>query len=125
MWRDDLSLNPNLPLKFPRELPVQKSLSPLLQKGPFRWMTCPFICPQVETDAPDQMPPESYRPSVLTGPTGSLLNVPANLAAIHAGLAALIGKPLESLTGQLAGNFDRLFGVQCPGISMESRDVEG
>jgi TatD DNase family protein len=79
----------------------------------------------VETDAPDQMPPESYRPSVLTGPTGSLLNVPANLAAIHAGLAALIGKPLESLTGQLAGNFDRLFGVQCPGISMESRDVEG
>jgi TatD DNase family protein len=79
----------------------------------------------VETDAPDQMPPESYRPSVLTGPTGNLLNVPANLAAIHAGLAALIGKPLESLTGQLAGNFDRLFGVQRPGISMESRDVEG
>ncbi|MFM7215835.1 MAG: TatD family hydrolase [Verrucomicrobiota bacterium] len=64
----------------------------------------------VETDAPDQMPPESHRPSVLTGPSGSLLNVPANLPAIHAGLAELTGRSLESLTGQLAENFHRFFG---------------
>lgn len=64
----------------------------------------------VETDAPDQMPPERHRPSVLTGLSGSLLNVPANLPAIHAGLAELTGRSLESLTGQLAENFHRLFG---------------
>ena len=68
----------------------------------------------VEMDAPDQMPPESQRPSVLTGPSGTLLNVPANLPAIHAGLASLIGDSLESLTEQLAGNFDRLFGSSLP-----------
>lgn len=68
----------------------------------------------VETDAPDQMPPESYRPAVLTGPSGTLLNVPANLSAIHAGLADLIGESLESLTEQLAGNFSRLFGSSFP-----------
>jgi len=64
----------------------------------------------VETDAPDQMPPESHRPSGLTGPSGSLLNVPANLPAIHAGLAELTGRSLESLAGQLAENFHRFFG---------------
>lgn len=64
----------------------------------------------VETDAPDQMPPESHRPSVLTGPSGSLLNVPANLPAIHAGLAELTRQSLESLAGRLAENFHRLFG---------------
>jgi len=69
----------------------------------------------VETDAPDQMPPELHRPSVLTGPSGSLLNVPANLPAIHAGLAELTGQSLESLAGQLAENFHRLFGpLQVP-----------
>ena len=38
-WRCDLECATELYRRVP------KSPSPLLQKGPFRWMTCPFICP--------------------------------------------------------------------------------
>ena len=100
-------------------------LDPRKQRQQEVFLQIPIERLLVETDAPDQLPPETHRHSGLTSPAGNLLNVPANLPAIHAGLARLIGLSLESFTEQMAGNFDRLFGVRPPGVSMESRDVEG
>ncbi len=58
----------------------------------------------VETDAPAMPPPDPvYR---LPDPN---LNHPANLAAAYAGLAELRGLPLDTLTHEVADNFQRLF----------------
>ena len=64
----------------------------------------------VETDAPDQMPPESAVIHPLAGPAGRPLNHPANLPAICRNLAEFLGLPEESLAAQVAQNFARLFG---------------
>lgn len=64
----------------------------------------------VETDAPDQLPPEGYRPHVIPGPSGgAILNHPANLPAIQAGLAAFLGHEPNAFADQLESNFRRLF----------------
>ncbi|MEI6561014.1 MAG: TatD family hydrolase [Verrucomicrobiota bacterium] len=61
----------------------------------------------VETDAPDMpLPPERIQHPL----PNSLLNHPANLAAVYQGLAELRGEPLETLAAQIAENFQRLFG---------------
>jgi TatD DNase family protein len=64
----------------------------------------------VETDAPDQLPPEGFRPfEVPAAADGAILNHPANLPAIQAGLAAFLGHEPEAFSEQLEANFRRLF----------------
>jgi len=80
----------------------------------------------VESDAPDQLPPEGYRPHRLegTGEGGGVvvgrdvggLNHPANVGAILRGLAETLRMPCEDLAGQLEGNFARWWwGTTQPG----------
>jgi TatD DNase family protein len=65
----------------------------------------------IETDAPDQLPPDNYIPHPLTDPaTGKPVNHPANLHSIHEGVAWLLGEPPAALAAQLEENFQRLFG---------------
>jgi TatD DNase family protein len=64
----------------------------------------------VETDAPDQLPPKIYTQHPLADArTGQSLNHPANLAAIYAGLAGVLGESEAGLTARVAENFHRLF----------------
>ena len=63
----------------------------------------------VETDAPDQLPPEAFRPHICLGSGEKVLNHPANLPVIHAGLAALLDMPTIDLVEQANANFRRLF----------------
>ncbi len=64
----------------------------------------------IETDAPDQLGPESAQPFPLqNGNASGLLNHPANLAAIYRELALFLNTPLVELTAQVADNFSRLF----------------
>ena len=65
----------------------------------------------VETDAPDMpLPPGRIKYRLPASPEGRALNHPANLPAVYEGLAELRGETLENLTGQIAENFQRLFG---------------
>lgn len=64
----------------------------------------------IETDAPDQLPPEDLIRFPLTEPgNGRGLNHPANLPAIYGFLAEFLGESTESLATRVAGNFARLF----------------
>ena len=64
----------------------------------------------IETDAPDQCLPPSLDQWSLTDPdTGKPLNHPANLTAVYACAAGLLGEPLDSLVAQVQANFQRLF----------------
>lgn len=66
----------------------------------------------IETDAPDQSPPDAEILHALTdASTGRPLNHPANLPAIYAFAARLRAEPVEQLTRQIRINFRRLFGV--------------
>lgn len=65
----------------------------------------------VETDAPAMLPPAEKRPYSLPGlADGNEVNHPANLVAAYEGLAAIRAAPVETLTAQVAENFQRLFG---------------
>jgi TatD DNase family protein len=66
----------------------------------------------VETDAPDQLPPDSAMPHRLQDTAGRPLNHPANLPAIYGGLAAVLGQPVGTLAERVAENFTRLFGTR-------------
>lgn len=72
----------------------------------------------VETDAPDQLPPESLITHPLISATSHALNHPANLPAIYAALARHLDRPLVELRRQNAENFARLFGNVSPGDSL-------
>jgi TatD DNase family protein len=64
----------------------------------------------IETDAPDQpLPPERVT-HPLADAAGQPLNHPANLAAVYAFAAELLGRPLPDLVAQVEVNFQRLFG---------------
>ncbi len=64
----------------------------------------------IETDAPDQLPPDSHNEHPLTDTkTGKALNHPANLPVIYRGLAEVLGEPIESLATRVEQNFQRLF----------------
>ena len=64
----------------------------------------------LETDAPDQLPPESCLRHPLQDPaTGRAINHPANLCAIHEFLAGFLGEPVEHLAARVEENFLRLF----------------
>jgi len=63
----------------------------------------------IGTDAPDQPLPEAlvrFRFEAAPRP----LNHPANLGAIYAFLAEMLGEPLDRLAAQVESNFERLFG---------------
>ncbi|MBN8248640.1 MAG: TatD family hydrolase [Verrucomicrobia bacterium] len=65
----------------------------------------------LETDAPDQLPPEAWIRHPLRDPaSGAAINHPANLPAIAEGLATILGVPIPELTALTAANFRRLFG---------------
>jgi TatD DNase family protein len=64
----------------------------------------------IETDAPDQLLPESYQKYSLAEPkTGKPLNHPGNLGAVYAFAAKMLDQPLEQLTEQIERNFKKLF----------------
>jgi len=64
----------------------------------------------VETDAPAmRRPPAVEKFSAIATHDGPLANHPANLAATYQALAELRGTELETLTTQVAENFQRLF----------------
>ncbi len=64
----------------------------------------------IETDAPDQPLPPEKNLFPLVAAAGKPLNHPANLAAVHHGLAEFLGEPVESLAARVAENFLRVFG---------------
>lgn len=66
----------------------------------------------VETDAPAMpLPPARQAYALPDLADGTRLNHPANITAVYAGLAEMLNLPLESLTAQVATNFQRLFGA--------------
>jgi TatD DNase family protein len=66
----------------------------------------------VETDAPDQLPPTAFVTHLLPGVTTDRpLNHPANLGAIQAGLADILGEEPDALAARAKANFERLFGT--------------
>jgi len=65
----------------------------------------------IETDAPDQLLPDTLNAHPLTdAETGTALNHPANLPAVYRGLAEFLGRPVEELARSVEENFRRLFG---------------
>lgn len=60
----------------------------------------------VESDAPDQVPPDDHRPHRLADG----LNHPANVGSITTGLATALGMPREALAQRVAENFGRWWG---------------
>lgn len=65
----------------------------------------------VETDAPDQLPPEEWiRRPAPPAADGRAVHHPANLPAVYELLAQVRGAPLEGLARQVEANFTRLFG---------------
>lgn len=68
----------------------------------------------VETDAPAMPPPPEHRAYSLPElADGFVLNHPANIGAVYAGLAALRGLDVAALARQVEENFHRLFSLSC------------
>jgi TatD DNase family protein len=64
----------------------------------------------VETDAPAMPLPQAWRTHKLpSAPDGSPVNHPANLDAAYAGLASLLGRPVNALAAQIESNHLRFF----------------
>ena len=63
----------------------------------------------IETDAPDQLLPESDNRFPLEAADGLPINHPANLAAVYAFMARERGMALGDFAGQVEENFRRLF----------------
>lgn len=65
----------------------------------------------VETDAPAMPLPEERRTHSLPGlADGNPINHPANIGAVYAGLAEILGMEFATLAAQVEENFRRLFG---------------
>lgn len=65
----------------------------------------------VETDAPDQLPPERWITFPLHDPaTHKPLNHPANLGSVYRGLAEFLGLPVDELAARVGVNFQNAFG---------------
>jgi len=63
----------------------------------------------IETDAPDQLPPDSCNSHPLMDPDGKPINHPANLAAIYRHLACAYQEKPQILAERVEQNFRRLF----------------
>jgi TatD DNase family protein len=77
------------------------------QRETFRHV--PFDRLLIETDAPDQLPPETCIRHPLMDRAGQPINHPANLRAIYEAAAEMVREPLERVCGQVEANFCRLF----------------
>ena len=64
----------------------------------------------IETDAPDQLLPVEMQRHTLADATGQPLNHPANLSAVYAFAAELLGQEPAALAAQVEQNFQRMFG---------------
>jgi TatD DNase family protein len=64
----------------------------------------------IETDAPDQLPPDNFVRHPLCDASGKPLNHPANLRSIYEFVAGLRGMSVEELASRVEENFVRLFG---------------
>jgi TatD DNase family protein len=74
----------------------------------------PFNRLLIETDAPDQsLPGDRNRFPLADGATGKPINHPANLAAVYAFGAELLGQSISELANQVEQNFLELFGGVC------------
>lgn len=69
----------------------------------------------IETDAPDQLLPNSLNSHPLKSITGASINHPANLAAVYRFVAEMLGERLETMAERVEENFERLFGSQTLG----------
>ena len=65
----------------------------------------------IETDAPDQLLPDSENRFPLQDAAGEPLNHPANLPRIYEFMAQQRGMKVEELAGQVEQNFHRVFGT--------------
>ncbi|HEY0457300.1 MAG TPA: TatD family hydrolase, partial [Verrucomicrobiae bacterium] len=75
------------------------------------FLAVPFDRLLVETDAPDQLPPENLIAHPLNdGSSGKPLNHPANLQSIYGFLAEFLQRPLEQFATQIEQNWQQLFG---------------
>lgn len=78
------------------------------QRGAFRHVPPERLL--IETDAPDQLPPEErVRHPLLDPATGKPVNHPANLRAIYDFAAELLGESVEPVAARVEQNFQRLF----------------
>ena len=64
-----------------------------------------------ETDAPEMLPPPSYRPHEALDARGEALNHPANLPAIVNGVARFLGHSPTTFASALGRNFHAFFGL--------------
>jgi TatD DNase family protein len=64
----------------------------------------------IETDAPDQLLPESRTQYPLKDASGKPVNHPANLKAVYEFAAELLGERMETLAAQAEENFRKVFG---------------
>jgi TatD DNase family protein len=64
----------------------------------------------IETDAPDQLPPENWNRHPLIATDGKPLNHPANLLAIYEFIAEFLERPLDEMANEVEKNFRRFFG---------------
>ena len=73
----------------------------------------------IETDAPDQLPPENRIRHLLTDPSnGRAVNHPGNLRSVYEFAAEIRSEPVEVLARRVEENFNRLFGSLCPSPSV-------
>ena len=63
----------------------------------------------IETDAPDQLLPDTASRFTLHDPGGQPINHPANLARIYEFMAGQRAVPMPEFTAQIEANFNRLF----------------
>ena len=75
----------------------------------------------IETDAPDQLLPDSDNRFPLQDRAGRPLNHPANLRAVYEFVAQERGMAVASLAVQVEENFSRLFGSALPPETVMSR----
>jgi TatD DNase family protein len=68
----------------------------------------------IETDAPDQLPPQACIRHALQGPEGQPIHHPANLRAVYEFAAQMLRQPVELLSHRIAANFNRLFAAIAP-----------
>ncbi|WP_043583071.1 TatD family hydrolase [Geminisphaera colitermitum] len=86
-------------------------LDPRKERQRAVFKSVPFDRLLIETDAPAMPMPVLWRTHKLPhAADGTPVNHPANIEATYAGLAALLGIPLEKLAAQVRENFERLFG---------------
>lgn len=84
-------------------------LHPHKEKQRATFKSVPFDRLLLETDAPDQLPPEMWRPFTVDEEANPPANHPANLAAVYQGFADALHQPIQGIMDQAERNFRALF----------------